>query len=44
MPLLLEMGIAFEVLVAVLVAGLVINRLSAAFEHTDVTQLRGLRH
>lgn len=44
MPLLLEMGIAFEVLVAVLIAGLVINRLSSTFEHTDVTQLRGLRH
>lgn len=43
-PLLLEMGIAFEVLVAVLIAGLVINRLNRSFEHIDVTQLRGLRH
>ncbi|MEI6501952.1 MAG: hypothetical protein WCP21_13105 [Armatimonadota bacterium] len=44
MPLLLEMAIAFEVLVAVMIAGLVINRLNRSFEHIDVTQLRGLRH
>jgi hydrogenase-4 component E len=44
MPLLLEMAIAFEVLVAVIIAGLVINRLNRSFEHIDVTQLRGLRH
>lgn len=44
MPLLLEMGIAFEVLVAVIIAGLVINRLNRSFEHIDVTELRGLRH
>jgi hydrogenase-4 component E len=43
-PLLLEMGIAFEVLVAVMVAGLVIHRLNRSFEHVDVTQLRGLRN
>lgn len=44
MPLLLEMAIAFEVLVAVMIAGLVINRLSHSFEHIDVTKLRGLRY
>jgi hydrogenase-4 component E len=44
MPLLLEMAIAFEVLVAVLIAGLVIHRLDESFAHTDVTRLRGLRH
>jgi hydrogenase-4 component E len=44
MPLLLEMAIAFEVLVAVMVAGLVITRLNRSFEHIDVTELRGLRH
>lgn len=44
MPLLFEMGIAFEVLVAVMIAGLVINRLNRSFEHIDVTQLRGLKH
>lgn len=44
MPLLLGMGIAFGVLVAVMIAGLVINRLNRSFEHIDVTQLRGLKH
>ncbi|MHB9022691.1 MAG: hypothetical protein ACYC7E_00740 [Armatimonadota bacterium] len=44
MPLLLEMGVVFEVLVGVMVAGLVIFRLNRSFEHIDVTQLRGLRH
>jgi len=44
MPLLLEMAIAFEVLVAVMIAGLVMSRLNRSFEHIDVTQLRGLRH
>lgn len=44
MPLLLEMAIAFEVLVAVMIAGVVINRLNRSFEHIDVSQLRGLRH
>lgn len=44
MPLLLEMGVAFEVLVAVMVAGLIISRLNRSFEHIDVTQFRGLRH
>ncbi|HEY3418109.1 MAG TPA: hypothetical protein VGM23_14625 [Armatimonadota bacterium] len=44
MPLLLEMGIVFEVLVGVMIAGLVIFRLNRSFEHIDVTQLRGLRH
>jgi hydrogenase-4 component E len=44
MPMLLEMGVVFEVLVCVLVAGLVIFRLSRSFEHIDVTGMRGLRH
>lgn len=44
MPLIIEMGVVFDVLVAVLVAGLVIFRLNRSFEHIDVTQLRGLRH
>ncbi len=44
MPLLVEMGVAFEVLVAVMLAGLVIRQLDRSFAHTDVTQLRGLRH
>ncbi len=44
MPLVIEMGIIFDVLIAVLVAGVVIFRLNRSFEHIDVTQLRGLRH
>lgn len=44
MPLLIEMGVIFDVLVGVLVAGLVIFRLNRSFEHIDVTQFRGLRH
>jgi hydrogenase-4 component E len=44
MPLLLEMAIAFEVLVAVMIAGLVINRINGSFEHIDVSELRELRY
>lgn len=44
MPLIIEMGVVFDVLVAVLVAGLVIFRLNRSFEHIDVRQLRGLRY
>lgn len=44
MPMLLEMGVVFEVLVGILIAGLVIFRLNRSFEHIDVTNLRGLRH
>jgi len=44
MPLMVEMGVVFDVLVGVMVAGLVIFRLNRSFEHIDVTQLRGLRH
>jgi hydrogenase-4 component E len=43
MPLLLEMAIVFEVLVCVLIAVVVIFRVSR-FEHVDAAQLRGLRH
>lgn len=44
MPLMVEMGVVFDVLVGVMVAGLVIFRLNRGFEHIDVTELRGLRH
>jgi hydrogenase-4 component E len=44
MPMIIEMGVVFDVLVAVLVAGLVIFRLNRSFEHIDVKQLRGLRY
>lgn len=43
MPLMVEMGVLLDVMVGVMVAGLVIFRLSRSFEHIDVTQLRGLR-
>jgi hydrogenase-4 membrane subunit HyfE len=44
MPLLMEMGILFEALVGVLIAGLVMFRINRSFEHIDVTDMRGLRH
>lgn len=44
MPMLVEMGVIFDVLVGVLVSGLVIFRLNRSFEHIDVSQFRGLRH
>ncbi len=44
MPLMVEMGVIFDVLVGVLIAGLVMFRLNRSFEHIDVSQLRGLRH
>ena len=44
MPMFVEMGVVFDVLVGVLVLGIVMFRLNRSFEHMDVTQLRGLRH
>lgn len=44
MPLIIEMGVILDILVAVMVAGIIIYRLNRSFEHIDVTQLRGLRH
>lgn len=44
MPMLVEMGVIFDVLVGVMVSGIVIFRLNRSFEHIDVTQFRGLRH
>ena len=43
MPLMVEMGVVFDVLVGVMVAGLVIFRLNRSFEHVDVTKLTGLQ-
>ncbi len=43
MPLVVEMGVVFDVLVGVMVAGLVIFRLNRSFEHVDVTRLTGLK-
>lgn len=44
MPFLVEMGIVFEVLIGVLIAGLFIFRINKSFEHIDVTNMRRLRH
>jgi len=43
MPLIVEMGVVFDVLVGVMVCGLVIFRLNRSFEHVDVTKLTGLK-
>ena len=43
MPMMVEMGVVFDVLVGVMVCGLVIFRLNRSFEHIDVTKLRGLQ-
>jgi hydrogenase-4 component E len=44
MPMLLEMGVLFEVLICVLIAVVVIFRINRSFEHIDLTQMRRLRH
>jgi hydrogenase-4 component E len=44
MPMLVEMGIVFEVLIGVLIAGVFIFRINRSFEHIDVTDMRRLRH
>lgn len=43
MPLIVEMGILLDVLVAVMISGLFIFRISKSFEHIDVTRLDGLK-
>ncbi|MBI4532515.1 MAG: hypothetical protein HY711_01100 [Candidatus Melainabacteria bacterium] len=43
MPLIVEMGILLDVLVAVMIAGLLLFRIKSSFEHIDVTQLTGLK-
>lgn len=44
MPMFVELGVVFDVLVGVLVLGIVMFRLNSSFEHIDVTQWKGLRH
>ncbi|MCL5104253.1 MAG: hypothetical protein M1133_09075 [Armatimonadetes bacterium] len=44
MPMLVEMGVVFEVLIGVLIAGVFIFRINRSFEHIDVTDMRRLRH
>lgn len=43
MPLLVEMGLLLEVLVAVMVAGLLLFNIKKSFEHIDVSQLTELK-
>lgn len=44
MPILLEMGSVFEVLIGVMISGMVLFRINRSFEHIDVTDMRELRH
>lgn len=44
MPVLVEMGVVFEVLIAVLISGVFIYRINRSFEHIDVSDMRRLRH
>ncbi len=43
MPMLVEMGVLLDVLVAVMIAGLITFRIKKSFEHIDVTQLTALK-
>lgn len=43
MPLIVELGISFDVLVGVMVLGILIYRISETFESMDVSKLRRLR-
>lgn len=43
MPLMIEMGLLLEVLVAVMVAGLLLFNIKKSFEHIDVSQLTELK-
>jgi len=43
MPLMVEMGLLLEVLVAVMVAGLLLFNIKKSFEHIDVSQLTELK-
>lgn len=42
-PLLVEMGILLDIFVGALVMGIVVNRISEEFEHTDTSQLTILK-
>ncbi|MCA9802073.1 MAG: hypothetical protein KC777_08810 [Cyanobacteria bacterium HKST-UBA02] len=43
MPLIVEMGVLLDVLVAVMIAGLITFKIQKSFEHIDVTKLTDLR-
>ncbi len=44
MPIMVEMGVVFDILVGVLVAGMVLLHLNKSFHHVDVTRLRRLKY
>jgi hydrogenase-4 component E len=43
MPLIVELGLSFDLLVAALIIGIYTHRLQDAFDSVDVTKLTGLR-
>jgi hydrogenase-4 component E len=43
MPLLIELGISFDVILAVLVLGILVHRIADRFESTDVSRLSNLK-
>lgn len=43
MPLIVELGVFFDVLIAVLIAGIYTNRLQDAFDSVDTSRLTGLK-
>lgn len=43
LPLAVELGVAFDVLIGVAVMGVVVGRIGQAFQSTDIDYLRGLR-
>jgi hydrogenase-4 component E len=43
MPLVVEIGVLFDVLVAVMVLGILVYRIRESFESMDVSRLRSLR-
>ncbi|MCP9473577.1 MAG: hydrogenase, partial [Nitrospira sp.] len=43
MPFVVELGVFFDVLVAVLIAGIYTNRLQDAFDSVDTSHLTGLK-
>ncbi|HEY6950769.1 MAG TPA: hydrogenase, partial [Bacteroidota bacterium] len=44
MPLIVEVGIFFDILVAALILGLFVFRINKSFETIDIAAMRSLRH
>jgi hydrogenase-4 component E len=43
MPIVIELGVLFDLFVGVLLAGMVLSRVSKSFEHIDVSEMKELR-